>query len=105
MSDVIDLITTPSFGSIVFGIVGILLPVVGLIMKRSSSWFSVCSLGACTISIILQLFELAVAAVHEDASNFLDTTTTRLLAGTVLFLVVLTLNVVYVVMRNRRRTS
>lgn len=84
-----------SLGSITFGVLAILLPIIGITIKKRSIWISLSSLSICTVSIIIQLFHIAADALYGDAESIYDTINVRCMASLLLLVLVFAMNVIY----------
>ncbi|SHH47472.1 cytochrome c oxidase subunit 4 [Sporobacter termitidis DSM 10068] len=87
-----------NIGSLLFGIVAWVLPVVSLVRQPKSgrSWavFSAASAGACAVSLCLQIYELNHRVNIQDWAALLDTSAAVALVATVLLIVTIILNVI-----------
>ncbi len=92
-----------SLGSITLGLVAILLPIVGIVIKKKTVWLSISSLSICTVSIIIQLFHVAADALYGDAESIYDTINARCIVSLQLFIFVVVLNVIYQVIKRKGR--
>ena len=77
------------------GVLAILLPIIGITIKKRSIWVSLSSLSICTVSIIIQLLHVAADALYGDAESIYDTINVRCMVSLLLFLFVFVMNVIY----------
>jgi len=92
-----------NIGSIVLGLVAWILPVISL-MRTTKHWaaFSIMSLSACAISLILQLYYNYHLVQIEDWAALMDTTGAVVVAATVLLIFTLLLNVSTLIVYSRK---
>ena len=88
-----------NLGSLVFGLIAWILPVIFLIQRKKSSnakysIFSAASIIACSISLCLQIFELNHRVTIQDWSALLDTSNTVATVAGVLLAVTAILNAI-----------
>lgn len=84
-----------SLGSITFGVLAILLPIIGIMIQKRSVWISLSSLSICAVAIIIQLFHIAADALYGDAESIYDTINVRCMVSLLLLALVFALNVLY----------
>jgi len=92
-----------SLGSIILGVVAMLLPIIGIVRKKKTVWLTLSSLSVCTVSIIIQLLHLAADAFYKDSSSIYDTINVRCVVSLQLFVIVVILNVIYQSVNGKRR--
>jgi cytochrome c oxidase subunit 4 len=91
-----------NLGSFLLGLIAWVLPIINLVKRnrgKHKKWYILClsSLCACTVSLLMQIFYTNYRIRMEDWSALMDTNKAVVLVSTVLFLVVLILNVITLV--------
>lgn len=92
-----------SLGSIILGIVAMLLPIIGIVRKKKTVWLTLSSLSVCTVSILIQLLHLAADAFYGDSASIYDTINVRCVVSLQLFVIVVILNVICQIVSGKRR--
>lgn len=98
-----------NLGSLMFGLIAWMLPVVNLMRYEKHSnrnWaiFSIMSISACAISICFQIFYNYHLVKIEDWSALMDTTGAMALVAGVLLIVTIILNVITLIVYRDRTT-
>lgn len=88
-----------NLGSLVFGLIAWILPVIGFwqyhrVSRQRGLAFSAVSVGACAVSLCLQIFELHHRVNLQDWSALMDTSHAVVLVAGVLLAVTIILNAV-----------
>jgi cytochrome c oxidase subunit 4 len=88
-----------NLGSLLLGLIALVLPIINLLKQNKSEhkkWyiFSLSSLCACSVSLLIQIFYTNYLIRIEDWSALMDTNKAVVLASTLIFLVTLILNVI-----------
>lgn len=88
-----------NFGSLILGLIAWALPVVNLMRQKTArhgnrAVFPVLSVGACAVSLCMQIFYTNHLVRIEDWSALLDTSRASALAAAALLLVTIILNAV-----------
>lgn len=91
-----------NLGSLVFGLIAWILPVINLVQRNKAdrrNWvvFSIASIGACAISLCLQIFYTDHLVKTEDWSALMDTSSAVATVATILLAVTIILNAAAVV--------
>ena len=98
-----------NIGSLVLGLIAWILPVVNIFRSRNNNnWvvLSMLSICACVISLYFQLLYNNYLVKIEDWSAIMDTSGGVVVAGSVLLVITLFLNIMtFVVYRNRTTTE
>lgn len=97
-----------NLGSLVLGLAACVLPIIALARHgRGGMLFSTASMGACAVSLYLQILETSSRVRLEDWSALMDTFGAVVFASTVLLVVTLLLNaaVLGLMMRKNRNEN
>jgi hypothetical protein len=97
-----------NLGSLIFGLIAWILPVVNLARKgkaagRNWAVLSVASVSACAVSLCMQIFYTNHLVMIEDWSALMDTSSAVALVSTVLLAVTIVLNVITLVVYYRKK--
>ena len=97
-----------NLGSLVFGLIAWILPVVNLVQRNKAdhrNWvvFSIVSVSACAISLCMQIFYTNHLVKLEDWSALMDTSSAVALIATILLVVTIMLNAFTLVVYYRER--
>lgn len=98
-----------NIGSLLFGLIALILPVIHLIQNKESingSWgvFSVVSVGACAISLCMQILYINHLVIIEDWSAMMDTLNTVALVSVLLLVITIILNAITYFLYSRRKS-
>ncbi len=99
-----------NFGSIVFGLIAWILPIVSLVQRnkishRRGAIFTTASLSACAASLCLQIFELNHRVNIQDWAALMDTSYAVAWIALLFLVVTIVLNVIAVAMHFRDITE
>ncbi|ANC77637.1 hypothetical protein ABE65_012855 [Fictibacillus phosphorivorans] len=94
-------------GSLVLGLIALVLPVVNIFLKKNKSWmmFSIISISACAVSLSFQIFYTYHKVTIEDWSALNDTMYTTAYASAALLLITIILNVMTLVVYRGKTAS
>ncbi len=98
-----------NLGSLIFGLIAWILPVVNLVWKdkaagRNWAVLSAASVSACAVSLCMQIFYTNHLVMIEDWSALMDTSSAVALVSTVLLAVTIVLNVITLVVYYRKKS-
>lgn len=102
----LDMVGLLNLGSLVFGVIAWILPVINLSRydKRSRNWvtFSIMSISACSISLFLQIFSFYERVKAEDWSALMDTVSIIASVPAILLIGTIILNTITLYMHRNR---
>ena len=96
-----------NLGSLIFGLIAWTLPVLNLLRRNkenSRNWIVLCmaSIGACAISLCMQLFYTDYLVKIEDWSALMDTSSAVALVAAILLAVTITFNATTLILYHRK---
>ena len=90
-----------NLGSLLFGLIAWILPVINLLKRKINALFSFASISACAVALYMQIIYQNYLARKEDWSAIMDTSGGLVLVSSVLLAITLVLNVI-VLLKNKR---
>lgn len=99
--------TWTSVGSILFGLIGLIVPIIGLYSKIKPSKkreciFTALSLCSCAISLCIQIFYTVIMVRREDWSGLMDTMNTVASVSIALLITTILFNVIFIATCNTK---
>lgn len=91
-----------SVGSIILGLIAIAIPFFAIRGVKFPLHSSLYSFTACTLSLLLQFYEIKNRVELNDFSAIMDTINTLCMVATVFIIVVIIINAVAMILHNRR---
>lgn len=91
-----------SVGSILFGLVALSIPIIGVANKNRLALTAV-SFSACGISLCIQIHYVAIMVKLEDWSGLIDTIYTTAVVSTALLVITIILNFLFIFAEIRRK--